>query len=199
MRRNSTASASERYLESNRRSIPDGRHAVQPGPAFQQGDPVCSRRRLILPGDGSAFYTDGPFGSQTTATISIDSDRPAAKPGVYSNVRRGYFCLRLKPWGIKTGGVCEVYFLDTLAPAANFFSDTNGNPISGINPVGAAPALPPATTTVAISQGSSSDPAGTTHTVTALVKDSTSAPVANTIVKFTITTGPNAGVDRRRA
>ena len=93
-------------------------------------------------------------------------------------------------------GTGEVYFLDTLQPAANFFSDANGNAVSGMAAVDApAPAsLPVSPAALVLAPATATNLAGTADTVTATATDTNGNAVPGAIVKFTVTSGPNAGV-----
>ena len=85
-------------------------------------------------------------------------------------------------------------FSDTLAPAANFFTDSGGNPVTDIIAVGPSQPSTAVPASIMLSPGSSTNPVGTTHTVTATVTTSTGAPVPNETVFFTLTSGPNVGL-----
>jgi hypothetical protein len=87
-----------------------------------------------------------------------------------------------------------VDFFSTLAPAANLFTDQNGNPVTQLLGVGPAVSTPVAAANLALTPASATNPVGTTQTVTATATDSNHAPVAGAIVYFTIANGgPNAG------
>src|SRR5260370_35611395 len=62
-----------------------------------------------------------------------------------------------------TIGTGKVDFVDTLKPAANIFTDVNGNPITGISPVGPHPGIPPPATNLALGPAPAPAPLGSTH------------------------------------
>jgi hypothetical protein len=95
-----------------------------------------------------------------------------------------------------TTGGGDVYFLDTLEPAQNPFTDANGNPVTGLAAVDAPPAssLPATPGALTLAPASATSPVGLTATVTALATDTNGAPLKGAIVRFTIESGPNAGV-----
>jgi Bacterial Ig-like domain (group 1) len=86
-----------------------------------------------------------------------------------------------------------VDFFSTLAPAANLFTDQNGNPVTQLLGVGPAVSTPVAAANLALAPASATNPVGTTQTLTATATDSNHAPAAGAIVYFTIANGgPNA-------
>jgi hypothetical protein len=87
-----------------------------------------------------------------------------------------------------------VDFFSTLAPASPFFTDANGNPVTGLLAVGPAVAVAPAATALTLSPASATNAAGGSQTLTVTATDVNSAPVVGAIVYFTIASGgPNAG------
>src|SRR5262249_37777253 len=87
-----------------------------------------------------------------------------------------------------------VDFFSTLAPASTFFTDANGNAVTGLLAVGPAVPSAPAATTLTLSPASATSAAGTSQTLTVTATDTNSAPVAGSIVYFSIANGgPNAG------
>ena len=91
-------------------------------------------------------------------------------------------------------GTGEVDFIHTLAPAPNFFSDANGNPISGVSPYGPAPATTPTAGNITLAPLTATNLAGTAATFTATVTDTTSAPLPGAVVSFSVTSGPDVGL-----
>jgi hypothetical protein len=84
-------------------------------------------------------------------------------------------------------------FDHTLEPDANFFTDVNGNPVTGLILEGTpAPPVPPAASLV-LGPSSATTPLGSTHSVTATVTTASGAPVTDAFVTFAIVSGPNAG------
>lgn len=90
----------------------------------------------------------------------------------------------------------DAYFLDTLAPAANFFTDANGNPIPGLTAVDVIPSttLSPTPGNLTLAPATGSNIAGTTATVTATATDTNGNPLSNAVVTFKVASGPNAGM-----
>jgi hypothetical protein len=87
----------------------------------------------------------------------------------------------------------SVNFSNTLKPAANLFTDLNGQPVHGIVAVGPSSASTPATTGLALAPGLATTPLATPYTVTATATGAGGIPVPDAPVVFTITAGPNAG------
>jgi hypothetical protein len=88
----------------------------------------------------------------------------------------------------------SAYFLNSLTPAADFFTDADGNPVVGITPLGPSPAPQPALTTLTLAPGTATGNLDGSHAVTVTARHATNAPVANVAVKFIVISGPNAGV-----
>jgi len=95
-------------------------------------------------------------------------------------------------WAAGTG---DANFLRTLQPAANLFTDANGNPIAGITGVGSEPPAPPTPAGLTLTSAVSNYLAGQTASVTAKLTDSNAAPMRGTVVLFKILSGPNAGLN----
>jgi len=95
-----------------------------------------------------------------------------------------------------TTGGGDVYFLDTLEPAQNPFTDADGNPVTGLAAADAPPAssLPATPGALTLAPASSTSSVGLTATVTALATDTNGAPLKGAIVRFSVESGPNAGV-----
>jgi hypothetical protein len=95
-----------------------------------------------------------------------------------------------------TTGGSDAYFLDTLVPAPNFVTDDSGNPVAGLVAADTPPAsaLPATPGVITLGPQAGSSPVGTGDTLTANATDSTGAPLPGAIVRFTITSGPNAGI-----
>jgi hypothetical protein len=91
-------------------------------------------------------------------------------------------------------GTGEVDFISTLKPAANIFTDANDNPIMGITAVGAQPVIPPSATNLTLAPPTGTDLVGAAHTLTAAATGAGATPISDTIVKFNIVSGPNAGL-----
>ncbi|HKD08558.1 MAG TPA: Ig-like domain-containing protein [Bryobacteraceae bacterium] len=91
----------------------------------------------------------------------------------------------------------EAYFLDTLSPSPNLFTDDSGNPVSGFTVVDNPPSssLPPAVGTVALSPASNTAAIGGTDTLTATVMDANNNAMPNAPVRFSVTSGPNVGAE----
>ncbi len=157
--------------------------ANDPGFAVQDLDSILTASRI----GGAALptYVNGPFTGLITAPLSASfTVNPGQTITVIFDVATSTVT---EGGGGAPVGAASVDFLNTLKPAANLFTDVNGNPISGFTTMGAAPVLPPAAANLSLA-------AGANHTASATVTDSTSTPVANAIVKFTITSGPNTGI-----
>lgn len=91
-------------------------------------------------------------------------------------------------------GTGEVYFIHTLQPAPNFFTDVNGNPVVGITPAGTPPPAPPAPGTLTLAPLAGTSLVGASASLTATVMDTTGAALPGAIVAFNVTSGPNAGL-----
>ena len=147
-----------------------------------------------LIGEDTKYYSNGPFNPPTpiSSTLNAAFTIPSGKnyTVVFDVVASGI--VEGNPdWAIGTG---QVNFADTLKPSATFFTDDNGNPVSGIGAVGSLPSLPagPAALTLAPATGQllMENP----YTVTANVTDASSKPIAGASVKFAVASGPDAGV-----
>jgi len=86
-----------------------------------------------------------------------------------------------------------VNFSDTLKPAANLFTDVNGQAVHGIVAVGPSSASTPAATGLLLAPGTATTSLATPYTVTATATGAGGIPVPDAPVVFTITAGPNAG------
>src|SRR5579871_791867 len=141
---------------------------------------------------GSVLEANGPFGSSSTPVSTSGFTAQAGQVfTVVFDVATSSFPIGLADGTIGGG---DVYFLDTLQPAANLFTDAvTGAPITGIGTVDSPPSLPPAPATLSLTPGTATNPVGTKHTVTATALTAGAAPVPNTVVKFSITSGPNTG------
>ena len=145
-------------------------------------------------GGDTKYYSNGPFNPPAPVsavlnaafTIPIGKNYTVMFDVVASGVVEG-----TPGWGIGTG---QVNFADTLKPSATFFTDANGNPVSGIGVVGALPSLPAGPAAVALAPLTGQLAMEHPYTVTATVSDSSSKPVAGASVKFTVTNGPDTGV-----
>jgi hypothetical protein len=93
-------------------------------------------------------------------------------------------------------GAGSVAFLDTLTAAPDFFTGADGLPVAGIESIGAAPTLPPEAASLTLTQTATGpDVSGTlSQPLTATVVDATGAPVAEELVRFEVTSGPNVGL-----
>ncbi len=161
--------------------------AMDPSAAFQNLDTLLASALL---GGGSSFlsnqapYSNVTFGQPVEDTVSTNLITVAAQQ-VFTIV-----------FDVATSATIggDVYFLDTLAPATNFFTDSNGAPVSGISTSGPAPVIPPAVSSISLSPASATNFVKSPTTVTATVIGSDSNPVAGAIVKYTVTSGPNTGL-----
>jgi hypothetical protein len=90
-----------------------------------------------------------------------------------------------------SAGTGAVDLSDTLKPAANFFTDASGNPVTGIGVVSAFATLPPAASALSLAPATGSALMETPYTVTATATDLSNNPVAGVPVKFVVTNGPD--------
>jgi hypothetical protein len=90
-------------------------------------------------------------------------------------------------------GFATADFISTMAPAPVLFTDADGNPATGILMLG--PSVPPAANAVTLTPATSTLPAGGTATLTATVTNGAGEPVPDAVVRFTVTSGPNAGAE----
>jgi hypothetical protein len=99
-----------------------------------------------------------------------------------------------EPFG-GTLGTGWVNFSDTLTEAPNFFTGTDGNPVTGVTDLGPAPGPPPTPATALTLTPASANNLGTaTDTVTATATTALDQPAPNAIVQFAVTSGPNVGL-----
>ncbi len=140
-------------------------------------------------------YANGPFNPPAPITTPLNTSSFTVKNGqsftVMFDVIASGVVEGSPDWAIGTG---TVNFLDTLKPAANFITDQNGNPVTGLSVVGGIPALPPAAGAVSLTPSTGSSPLEKPYTLTATVTDSSHKPVQGTGVKFKVLSGPSAGV-----
>jgi hypothetical protein len=125
----------------------------------------------VLPGVQSYALKLGPLTLAPQQSVTLMFDATAASGG---------------------GGIAD--FISTLAPASNFFTDGNGNPVTGILAVSpsAAPTATPAT--LALTPAAATNPVGTAQTITATATTSAGAPVSGVNVRFLVVSGPSAGL-----
>src|SRR4029453_18695994 len=69
------------------------------------------------------------------------------------------------------------------------------NPMAGFEVVGSVPALPPASTALALTPDTATGLLDSDHSVTATARDASGNPVPDAVVDFEITSGPNTGVN----
>ena len=93
-----------------------------------------------------------------------------------------------------SAGTGQVDFIDTLAPAANLFTDSNGNPVTGISSVSEFPSLPSAAAALSLAPVTGSALMEAPYAVTATATDSNGKPVPGVAVTFTVLTGPDKGI-----
>ncbi len=94
-------------------------------------------------------------------------------------------------WSAGTG---TVDFVRTFEPASDMFTDSNGNPASGITVVGDSPTASPTSASITLSAGAAGLLAGATEILTATVTDTAQNPIPGAVVTFTVNTGPSTGV-----
>ena len=87
-------------------------------------------------------------------------------------------------------------FANTLAPAANLFTDSTGQPVHEIVAVGPSAAPTKAATTLTLAPANATTPVASPYTVNASATGPGGIPVPDVPVVFTITAGPNAGTVR---
>ena len=120
----------------------------------------------------------------SSGSVSMQTGLMTLQPGAAMTV--------LFDVAVAAGPGGSVNFGNTLAPAADFFTDTNGVPVYDV--VGIGPAAPVATpSSLTSSPAVSTTAVGTTRavTVTALTG---SLPAADVDITMTIVSGPNAGL-----
>lgn len=140
------------------------------------------------------LYSNGPF-FPTLITPTLSTSSFMVQPGksvvvMFDVVASGIVGGQLD-WAIGTG---IVNFIDTLQPAANFITDTNGNPVTGVGVVGEIGTLPAAPAVLALTPPTGSLLMENPYTVTATATDSANQAVPGAGVKFKVTSGPDAGV-----
>lgn len=148
-------------------------------------------------GEATVGFANGPFtppNPPIAAPLSAQFTIPIGKSFTVvfdvtaSGVTQGGGCFTCKQ------GTGFVNFINTLKPAANFFTDASGNAVTGITAVGAPAVLPAGAASLTLAPSTGSNVAGSQHTVTATETDSANAPVPNSFVNFTVISGPNVGV-----
>jgi hypothetical protein len=163
--------------------------AITPADVFQN---LLGLFPGALLGDGRTFLDDGPFGSPITLPVSTGLITVGAQQ-LFTVMFDVATSSQAATFGGATGGG-EVYFLDTLSPAPDLFTDADGNPVTGIVAGGSAPALSAPATTLTLTPATATNLVGATHTVTATAMTAGGAPVPDAIVRFSVTGGPNAGL-----
>ena len=88
----------------------------------------------------------------------------------------------------------DLSFSDTLKPAANLFTDINGNAVPEIVALGPSAPKPPTASSLTLSPATATSAIGTLHSLTATATTAAGAPAPGVSVQFSITSGPNAGV-----
>lgn len=145
--------------------------------------------------EGTSFLTNGPFGTTISNALSTTTFtvQPQQSITIVFDVTTVSDDVEFAD-GTTGGG--DVYFLDTLAPAQNPFTDADGNPVSGLAAVDAPPAssLPATPGALTLTPASSTSPVGLSATVTAAATDTNGAPLKGAVVRFSVTFGPNGGV-----
>lgn len=91
-------------------------------------------------------------------------------------------------------GEGRVDFLHTLKPAANLFTDANGNPVPEVVAVGTSAAEAAPATAITLTTDNPTSGVGTLATLTARATTATGAPAADTEVTFSIVSGPMVGL-----
>lgn len=167
---------------------------IVPSAAFDNLRSALGSALLIPPAAVAPIPGLTPFGTDVTYPISTQMVTvPAGKQfTVILDVAAFSVVGGFVGFGAGTG---DANFVRTLQPAANFFTDANGNPVVGITPVGPAPALVPTAANIALAASQPSALVGTAATLTATVTDTTSAPLAGVLVMFQVTAGPDAGLN----
>lgn len=154
------------------------------------------RGAVYMANTATTPYTLEPYSTQLSANVVTNSFSVAPNQSFTVVFDAATASLTISFANGVTGG-SEVNFLDTLEPAPAFFTDSNNNPVSGIVAVDNLPAgslpLPPGSITLTPPAGS--NVAGTASTITATVTDTGGGLLANAIVKFVVTSGPNAGTE----
>ncbi len=126
------------------------------------------------------------------AAVSVPVVTKQFQIGAGQNVTVIFDVTAYAPPGTIGGGPSTVDFSHTLAPAANLFTDQNGNPITQLVPVGPAPYTPPVPAMLTLTPASASAQVGAPALVTVTARDSNGTPVPNATVQFAIVSGPNS-------
>lgn len=145
--------------------------------------------------EGTGYLTSGPYNTNISNPLSTTTFtvQPQQTVTIVFDVTTVSDDVQFAD-GTTGGG--DVYFLDTLEPAQNPFTDADGNPVSGLAAADAPPAsdLPATPGALTLAPASSTSPVGLTATVTASATDANGVPLKGGIVRFSVTSGPNAGI-----
>lgn len=147
-----------------------------------------------LIGHDQKLYSNGPFNppGPINDTLNAAFTIPAGKNyTVVFDVAASGMVQGNPQWEIGTG---FVNFLDTLKPSPVFFTDDNGNPVSGIGVLGALSSLPAAASGLTLAPSTGTLAMEHPYTVTATASDSSNKPVSGAPIKFLVADGPDAGV-----
>jgi hypothetical protein len=167
-----------------------GSNNLDPGSAF---DNLLSLFPGAVLGDGRTFASGGQNNGQPI-TLSVTTDFIVVRPRQLFTVIFDVSTFSQTTTFPDRTGAQTADFINTLSPAANFFTDVNGNSATGIAPVSYSPLLPPPPTTLTLTPPTTSSSVGTSQTVTASATTDGGLPAPDSVVRFIVTSGPNAGL-----
>lgn len=137
------------------------------------------------------------------AVLASDFELPAYPVGVVGTTPLATGLLTLPPGGTVTvmfdlatyaRDAGAVNFGDTLEPAANLFTDADGNPVLDVVGVGPSAEATAPVAALALTPATASNPVGTPHSLSVTATDAAGQPVVDAPVDFVVTAGPNAGL-----
>jgi hypothetical protein len=166
------------------------------------GEPSGAATKIWAPGAPATLVLEpatatNPVGTSHTVTATVRDEFGNPTPGidvrftVTGSVATSGSCTT------DAGGQCTFTYSGPTAPGADVISayaDTNGDGIQDTGePTGAATKtwVAGAPATLVLTPAAATNPAGTTHTVTATVRDTFGNATPNIVVRFTVT-GPGA-------
>ena len=143
---------------------------------------------------GEELLRNATSPSDTLITLPVVTGSYLFQPGtIYTVMLDAATSSIAQVFGAETG-YGRVDFLSTLAPAPVFFTDDAGNPITEFEVVGSVPTPPPGAATLTLAPPTATGLLDSEHTLTATVTDGSGSPVADALVNFDVTSGPNTGV-----